>query len=116
MVSPGALDSDGAGLRGGTSFHMMASHSKRTDVEISQGSRMVSDREHTVRGVKYGKEPLLWSVSSDMPPGFVTTYLELLIIKFQILSHACRLGISNIGAVEKSHKIQQKQSSDNAPV
>lgn len=45
MVSPGASDSDGTSLRGGTSFHMMASHSKRTDMGISQGSPWSVPRE-----------------------------------------------------------------------
>lgn len=40
-----------------------------------------------------------------MSPGVVTTHLELPIIEPQIFSHARRLSIPNIGAVEKSDKI-----------
>lgn len=39
------------------------------------------------------------------PPRSAATHLELPIIELQILSHTRRLGISNIGAVEESHKI-----------
>jgi hypothetical protein len=72
---------------------------------FSQGSPMAGDRKFTVRNVKNGEKPLLWSVSSDMSSRFGITHLELLIIKPQIFSHSGRLGISDIGAVEKSHKI-----------